>query len=184
MKMEMIKNDILSLRGAVAPDEIDILDIIDKLAPYEVTEMEIDRYNEEYDDYEIDYTDSIDEYLDQLDEIYGLKEIDHNNSYNWLGRVSNHFDYAAYECGDGTYYIMFKVHKYGDVRANYTEEVLLQFKHAHEFYEVISECDKYLTDVHPDYNVRVSALHDTMEVYTIDGNYVCEITELDELQDM
>lgn len=198
MKMETIKNDILSLRGAdvlifgqkttlptsAELDEIDTVDIIDRLAPYEVTELVIDRYNEEYDDYEIDYTDSIDEYLDQLDEIYGLKEIEHNNSFNWLGRVSDHFDYTIYECGDGHVYVVFKVHRYGDVRTNYTEEALLKFNGSHEFYEAIVECEKYVTDVHPDYNVKVSALHDTMEVYTIDGDYVCKITELDELQDM
>ena len=188
MKMETIKNDILSIRGAVVSifgqkttlptsaelDEIDTVDIINRLAPYEVTELVIDRYN----------TDSIDEYLDQLDEIYGLKETEHNNSFNWLGRVSDHFDYAIYECGDGHVYVVFKVHRYGDVKTNYTEEALLKFNGSHEFYEAIAECDKYLTDVHPDYNVKVSALHYTMGLYTIDGNYVCEITELDELQDM
>lgn len=61
---------------------------------------------------------------------------------------------------------------------------LLKFNDSHEFYEAISECDKLLTDVHPDYVVRVSALHDVMEVYTIDGEHVCDITELDELQNM
>lgn len=181
MKMEMIKNDILSLRGAkvsifgqqaklpaaVEPDVIDIIDIIDKLAPYEVTES----YN-------------IDEYLNQLDEIYCLTEIEHNNSYNWMGRVSNHFDYQLFSCGNGYYYVVFKVHRYGDVRANYTEEVLLQFSYENEFAEAIVECDKYIKNAHPHYDVLVSALHDMMEVYTIDGDYVCEISELDEIHEM
>lgn len=176
MKMETIKNDILSIRGAEVSifgqkttlptfaelDEIDTVDIIDRLAPYEVTELTINL----------------------LEEIYGLKEIEHNNSFNWLGRVSDHFDYAIYACGDGHVYVVFKVHRYGDVKTNYTEEALLKFNGSREFYEAIAECDKYLTDVHPEYNVKVSALRDTMEVYTIDGDYVCEIDELDELQDM
>lgn len=171
MKMETIKNDILSLRGAdvlifgqkttlptsAELDEIDTVDIIDRLAPYEVTELTID----------------------QLGEI-----IEHNNSFNWLGRVSDHFVYSIYACGDGHVYVVFKVHRYGDVKTNYTAEALLKFNDPREFYEVIAECDKYLTDVHPYYNVKVSALRDTMDVYTIDGDYVCEIDELDELQDM
>ena len=106
---EMIK-DIKSLRGAtveifgqktvldqeVSEMYIDILDIMESLVDYE-QELEVEEYDEETEECEVKEVDTIDEYLDFIGEVDGLRELFSDNSYNWNGRVSNHFDFKVYK---------------------------------------------------------------------------------------
>ena len=41
--------------------------------------------------------------------------------------------------------VEFSVHRYGDVRYNYTEEAYFRFNNEYEFYEVLQESNKYFT---------------------------------------
>ena len=190
---EMIK-DIKSLRGAtveifgqktvldqeVSEMYVDILDIMESLVEYE-QELEVEEYDEETEEYEVKEVDTIDEYLDFIGGVYGLRELFSDNSYNWNGRISNHFDFKAYKDETlGDIYIVFKVHRYGDVRCNYTKECLLKFDYYDEFLDVITEANKF-TNVEVDgkeYDLYVSALYDGYEVYDTESGrniiYTCE----------
>ena len=190
---EMIK-DIKSLRGAtvevfgqktvldqeVSEMYIDILDIMESLVEYE-QELEVEEYDEETEEHEVKEVDTIDEYLDFIGEVYGLKELFSDNSYNWNGRISNHFDFKVYkDATQGDIYIVFKVHRYGDVRCNYTKECLLKFNSYEQFLEKIEESNKFVT-VEVDgkeYDLYVSALYDGYEVYDTESGrniiYTCE----------
>ena len=190
---EMIK-DIKSLRGAtvevfgqktvldkeVSEMYIDILDIMESLVEYE-QDLEVEEYDEETEEYEVKEVDTIDEYLDFIGEVYSLREVSCDNSYNWNGRVSNHFDFKVYKDEtQGDIYVVFKVHRYGDVRGNYTKECLLKFNYYYEFFEKIEESNKFVT-VEVDgkeYDLYVSALYDGYEVYDTESGrniiYTCE----------
>ena len=192
---EMIK-DIKSLRGAtvevfgqktvldkeVSEMYVDILDIMESLVEYE-QDLEVEEYDEETEEYEVKEVDTIDEYLDFIGEVYGLRELFSDNSYNWNGRVSNHFDFKAYKDEtQGDIYIVFKVHRYGDVRCNYTKECLLKFDCYDEFLDVINESNKFVT-VEVDgkeYDLYVNVTNDGYEVYNTEtGKYVGYACETD-----
>ena len=192
---EMIK-DIKSLRGAtvevfgqktvldkeVSEMYVDILDVMESLVEYE-QDLEVEEYDEETEEYEVKEVDTIDEYLDFIEEAYGLRELFSDNSYNWNGRVSNHFDFKAYKDETlGDIYIVFKVHRYGDVRCNYTKECLLKFNSYEQFLETITEANKF-TNVEVDgkeYDLYVNALSDGYEVYNTEtGEYVGYTYETD-----
>ena len=185
---EMIK-DIKSLRGAtveifgqktvldkeVSEMYVDILDIMESLVEYE-QDLEVEEYDEETEEYEVKEVDTIDEYLDFIGEVYGLREMAADNSYNWSVSVSNHFDFKVYKDETlGDIYIVFKVHRYGDVRCNYTKECLLKFNSYEQFLEKIEESNKFVTiEVDgKEYDLYVNALSEGYEVYNTEtGEYV------------
>ncbi|AIW03173.1 hypothetical protein CPT_Mater238 [Bacillus phage Mater] len=113
---------------------------------------------------------SVSDYLYQLDDLGYIEEKDSNNSYNWLGNVSNHFNYRTYASNiDENFYVEFAAHLYGDVRANYTDSVLLKFDNDYTFLERIGECD--IIEEYKGYNIQASALSEGYEI-DIDGSYV------------
>lgn len=195
MAIREIKDDILSLRGAtvnvfgqsvtlpaeVDEDVVDIIDILERLEYFEVKELVIEKYDEENDDYDTIQVESIDEYLEYIKELHGLEEVSCGNSYNWMGRVSNHFNYNIYKVYEGKYLVEFKVHRFGDVRANYKETALLEFSYDNEFFEVIGEITKHID--YKGYDVYVSALSDMMEVCKKNGEYVMDVSDLSELDE-
>lgn len=194
-KMNEIIKDIKELRGAEVKvfgqdttladgvDEltIDILDVLENLKEYVIDLNDyIDyRFDEEYwDDEEyciFEDAEDADDVLDVL-EYYGyitdVCDYKGDNSYNWSSPISNDFDIKIYKdmLGDGMF-VEFKVHRFGDVRCNYTDSVILQFDNDYEFWEVLTECNKYHTiEVDgEEYDVRVDILSDGYEVCDIDG---------------
>ena len=133
-----IKKDLLELRGAdvkifgqsttlpVRSDNditVDILELVEVLADYEVT------YRKACDLLEVENVDDI----DGLD--YSLAD----NSYNWNGMGSNDFDYRTYETNGEGIVLSIKFHRFGDVRGNYTENAYLLFDDIYIFDEIIGE---------------------------------------------
>ena len=47
-----------------------------------------------------------------------------DNTYNYSSNINNNIDYRIYNINNEVY-IKLKVHKYGDIRANYTDEIIL-----------------------------------------------------------
>ena len=139
---------------------INIIDVLEALEPYEITE-------------------SIEE-LTEGGYIYNDCDYKGDNSYNWLAPINHNFDFKIYDnenTADGVCYIEFKVHRFGDVRGNYTETVVLQFDSDYEFLETLSECNKYST-VEIDgnnYNVDVNIFSDGFEVFDDNGNYIATV---------
>ena len=75
------------------------------------------------------------------------------NTYNWNAKIDHHIDVAEMEI-DGYTYMAIMVHRYGDVRANYTDRFLVRFDNEYEWFELNSRvqyktiCDgKYYIDI-------------------------------------
>ena len=143
---------------------INIIDVLEALEPYEITEN-----------------------IDELTEggyIYDACDYRGNNSYNWMAPVNHHFNFNIYgnkNTARDVCYVEFKVHRFGDVRGNYTESVVLEFMNECEFYETLSECNKYNT-IEIDgvnYNVDVNILSDGFEVFDDNGNYITTVCGYD-----
>ncbi len=133
--------------------EISILDVLKSLENYEFENFTIITYEENEEGYEeeIEKEVSAEEYLDYME----YEEINCGNSYNWLAPVSNHFNYNIYksEMLDNVI-VEFKVHRFGDVRGNYTEECYLEFNNEYEFYDALIENSKYFKIIDKDNNIE------------------------------
>lgn len=166
--------------------EIDIIDILEDLKEYEI-EMTIEKplddegYPEEFEEVE---TDDIEKYLEWLEMIGYIADVDDykaDNSYNWMAPVSNHFDFKIYDLHNTTNgkLIEMKIHRYGDVRGNYTETFLLEFDDDYTFLETISDHSKFVT-VEVDnieYDIEVNPFSDVMEVTEEFGTLITETCE-------
>lgn len=139
---------------------INIIDVLKALEPYEISE-------------------SIED-LTESDYIYDEYDYKADNSYNWTAPVNHDFDFKIYDNNNTALdvcYIEFKVHRFGDVRGNYTESVVLQFNNDYEFLEILLECNKYST-VEIDgnnYSIDVNIWSDGFEVFDNEGNYIATV---------
>ena len=116
-----------------------ITDVLKELQPYEVERLEILTVDDEVDEVE-----SVDEYLDYLEDLYGLKKVSVGNSYNWNAPIDHHFNYCIYQDQmNDCYLVVVAVHKYGDIRANYTDSVLYSFEHIDDFFATVAQAGYY-----------------------------------------
>ena len=74
------------------------------------------------------------------------------NTYNWNANIDHHIDVAEMEI-NGYTYMTIMVHRYGDVRANYTDRFLVRFDSEYEWFELESRVqmksilDRYIADI-------------------------------------
>ena len=61
----------------------------------------------------------------------------HWNTYNWNANIDHHIDVAELEISGYTY-MAIMVHRYGDVRGNYTDRFIVKFDDICDFYELES----------------------------------------------
>ena len=81
-------------------------------------------------DYEIEATE---EFIDWI-----IEHADrHWNTYNWNANIDHDIDVAELEF-DGYTYMAIMVHRYGDIRANYTDRFLVRFDNEYEWFELNS----------------------------------------------
>ena len=151
-------------------DRISTIDVLENLKPYEVDSFIGYDFEQEL-EMEIDF----DEYLD----LYEYEEIKNDNTYNWLAPLTNHINYRMYESKMMDDIIVeLRVHRFGDVRCNYTEECYLKFQNDFEFYEVLIESRKNLVTIKDDkrYNIYIDVLSECpeIEIYDIDNEYEYE----------
>ena len=118
--------------------EIGAIDLVEALKPYEIDFKKlykVDFDNVVYDDEHGNY-ESID------------LDITSNNSYNWNGQVV--FNYNEIEVidryGMEYRYITVKFHRYGDVRGNYTDYMVLDMS-LDEFYEVLADASRVYCEI-------------------------------------
>ena len=192
MTMKTI-NELMQLRGSqveifgqpvtlsdnVGEFEIDILDILEAMEEFEIDPYDFTYWAEDEDgnEAEIDILENCETAEDVLDtlEEYGYIEETYfaaDNSYNWSAPVSNDFDFKLYRdfLSDGVF-VDFMVHRFGDVRGNYTDSVIYHFDSVDEFYELLLNCNKYVQI--GNYDVCVDLFNDGFEVYDEAGNYIC-----------
>ena len=172
-----IINDLRNLEGKevgsgyfkhVYSNEVDattisILDVLESLKPYE-----IDTENLEILTYVADEEGNCEEEykivdIDEFLEWYEYEEVTATNSYNWLAPISNHFNYTIYQSrAMDNCIVEFKVHRFGDVRCNYTEEVYLQFEDEYDFFEILEDSAKHFTIIDNDNEIKY---HITIDVF-------------------
>ena len=152
-----------------SPFYIRIVDVLKELQPYEVTSFEILTVDDE-----IHEAESIDEYLEYLDDLYGLKKIDVGNSYNNNSPIDHHFNYCIYHDQlNYRYLVEFSVHKYGDVRTNYTDSVLYSFEHIDDFFATVEQASYYKKL--GSYSLEASAFQDGWRLYDEEGEEIAQI---------
>ena len=196
-RIDLIIDDIKQLRGAevaifgqpsTLPEEVealtvDVIPILEELKGWE-SDMLIERYDEDEDEYTEEDAENIDEYLEYLEEIGELSDLyDYkgDNSYNWASPLSNHIDIRVYKGVSGREYTELKVHRFGDVRGNYTETTLLEFDSDFTFYEILLEGSKSV-DVEVEgveYSVTVEATSDMLQVYNRETGADFEVYAVD-----
>lgn len=92
-----------------------------------------------------------------------VEHADHRwNTYNWNANIDHHIDVAELEI-NGYTYMAIMVHRYGDVRANYTDRFLVRFDDEYNWFELESR----------------------MQYKTIcDGRYCCDMDIMTEWYDV
>ena len=160
---------------------IDTIDILKNLEDYEIPEI-IDYWtfeeDEDGEEEEVLHEISAEEYLELLDSQGMLVEKTSNNTYNWSAPISDNFYYHIYKnLKDDNLIIEIAVHRYGDVRGNYTDEFYIIVDSIDEFHEILTECDIYNTvEINgKEYYVDVRMFDDTFEVSDNDGYYIGSI---------
>ena len=113
--------------------EIGALDLVEALKPYEVDFKKL---------YKVDFDDVV--YDDEQGNYESIDlNITANNSYNWGAQVV--FNYNEIEVidryGMGHRYMTVKFHRFGDVRGNYTDYMVLDMS-LDEFYEVLADASR------------------------------------------
>ena len=107
-------------------------------------------------DYEVESTEeSIDWIVENADRRW--------NTYNWNANIDHHIDVAEVEV-DGHTYMAIMVHRYGDVRANYTDRFLVRFDDCYEWSELESIM-QYKAICDGRYCVDINIMSDTYSVW-------------------
>ena len=168
-RLEAILQDILGLEGKAVevfgqPVTLDndqakgftprIKDFITALMDYEVNTLTSDKI------------------IDLHDHDDNFKYLRVDNSYNWGGNVDHEFQYHHYQYKDSDF-IIFAVHRYGDVRGNYTQDAVLKMT-LDEFYEVMAESLNVYDSIDIDgvtYQLTIRPDYEGIEVYTDGGDF-------------
>lgn len=187
---------------------IDILDIVEELKAYEVETIEVGQACEhcngtgmvytwnneegceleeecsECDGVGIVYNDlKAENALNVIYDLGDLEELNRDNSYNWTAPVSNDFNFQVWkDLSNDKIYVEFKVHRYGDVRSNYTDTAVLEFSSDYGFLEALTEANKMIEV--EGYDCEINILNEGIEVYTYNGEHVTDsyATSIEELK--
>ena len=107
-------------------------------------------------DYEVESTEeSIDWIVENADRRW--------NTYNWNANIDRHIDVAELEF-DGYTYMAIMVHRWGDIRANYTDRFLVRFYDSYEWSELESIM-QYKTICDGRYCVDINIMSETYSVW-------------------
>lgn len=126
-------------------------------------------------DYEVEPTEeSIDWIVENADRWW--------NTYNWNANIDHHIDVAELDL-DGYTYMAIMVHRWGDVRANYTDRFLVRFYDSYEWAELESImqyktiCDgRYFIDI--DIMTEAYTVWDNEEEVSVGEFYEIEVEDL------
>ena len=126
-------------------------------------------------DYEVESTEeSIDWFVENADRRW--------NTYNWNANIDHHIDVAEVEL-DGYTYMAIMVHRYGDIRANYTDRFVVKIDDYYEWSELESImqyktiCDgRYCVDI--DIMTETYTVWDNEEEVSLGEFYETEVEDL------
>lgn len=87
----------------------------------------------------------------------------HWNTYNWNANIDHDIDVAEVEI-DGYTYMAIMVHRYGDIRANYTDRFLVRFDNCYEWSE-LEPIMQYKTICDGRYFIGINIMSETYTVW-------------------
>lgn len=104
------------------------------------------------------------------------------NTYNWNANIDHDIDAAEVEI-DGYTYMAIMVHRYGDIRANYTDRFVVRFDNEYEWFELESrvQCKeiaggRYYVDI--DIMAECYNVWDNEEEVSVGEFYEMEVEDL------
>ena len=104
------------------------------------------------------------------------------NTYNWNAKIDHHIDVAELEL-DGYTYMAIMVHRYGDIRANYTDRFVVRFDNKYDWFEFNSrvQCKeiaggRYCVDI--DIMAECYNVWDNEKEVTVGEFYELEVEDL------
>ena len=107
-------------------------------------------------DYEVETTE---EFIDWI-----VKNADRYwNTYNWNANIDHDIDVAEVDI-DGYTYMAIMVHRYGDIRANYTDRFLVRFYDCYEWSE-LEPIMQYKTICDGRYFIDINIMSETYNVW-------------------
>ena len=157
---------------------LDILDLLEELSCFEITSG-VAWDDEEECEMEMHISDYIAEGLENG----WIEEVNCGNSYNWCSYLNHEIDYTIYKDFEkDVFYVELKVHRYGDVRCNYSDNVYLEFNHEDDFFEALMEVCKYIEVEIDDklYVLSINALSDNVELEVFENEEWDNIWNSDE----
>lgn len=112
----------------------------------------------------------------------------HWNTYNWNANIDHNIDVAEMEI-NGYTYMAIMVHRYGDVRANYTDRFLVRFDNEYDWYELESRM-QYKAIADGKYDCSIDIMAECYSVWDCDNDtslgefYEIEVKDLlDEIEE-
>lgn len=90
------------------------------------------------------------------------------NTYNWNANIDHNIDVAEMEI-NGYTYMAIMVHRYGDVRANYTDRFLVRFNSEYEWFELESRM-QYKTIADGKYSCDIDIMAECYNVWDWDND--------------
>jgi len=122
-------------------------------------------------DYEIETTEKSIDWI--------VVRADHRwNTYNWNANIDHHIDVAELEI-NGYTYMAIMVHRYGDVRANYTDRFLVRFDNAYEV-SYLESCTQYKDIADGRYTCNINIFNEMYYVW--DNDKQTDIGEFYEIE--
>ena len=113
-------------------------------------------------DYEVEATEEcIDWIVEHVDFVEHADR--HWNTYNWSANIDHDIDVAELEL-DGYTYMAIMVHRWGDVRGNYTNRFLVRFDNEYEWFELNSRV-QYKTICDGRYFIEIDIMTETYTVW-------------------
>jgi hypothetical protein len=130
------------------------IDILEALKPLEVNDYKREAILKAFEDGDRDYVEAY-------------------NSYNWNANIDHHMQWYIVKVHNRNYMIL-SFHRFGDVRCNYTDEVVLSYDDLDrdDFDEALynSYKDGGVEVDGKDYTFEVSCMYDNVRVIDKDGN--------------
>lgn len=121
------------------------------------------------------------EWLEREFEEGNMKQLEHDNSYNWGAPLSNHIDFIEYlNTHTCEKFIELRVHLYGDVRCNYTDSVWFACgirRMMEELMDTVKICTYEIDG--QEYDIRIIPTSDVADIYDEDGDHVGEVCPCD-----
>lgn len=145
--------------------------LCEELANYErgLTEEEYDIiYNQNH--CGNNYFDTYSEY-DYFTNLEGAEYLGGDNTYNHSGNVQNDFQWHTIRLEDDSYIVLLSFHISGDIRANYTDYIVLEFDYDTQFEEIFGgdvsyeNCGFILNIFGLEYSVTPLCFDECVEVY-------------------